>query len=125
MKAKQAVKKQKNRSDIPYVERKQMEQNALICWHRDEAARNAMRIALAALNDTEKMGFARLCRFAQRFQELCKAYYADEELEGPRLDRRLESMGFKVIDGKVLVYQDPESGEIVKIDAAEKKRQEE
>lgn len=54
-----------------------------------------------ALNDTEKMGYLRLARFAKRQQELTEEYYTDPEYQETKLNERLEQMGFKVVNGRL------------------------
>ncbi len=65
-KCKKALKK---RSEIPYVQRMQMERAEQMAWHRNDAARIAMQIACVALNNTEGLGYTRLVRFAQETVE--------------------------------------------------------
>ena len=47
-------------SQIPYAKRLQMQKEATIYNHREDAARTAMKVACVALNDTMGMGFQRL-----------------------------------------------------------------
>ena len=89
------------RSDIPYKDRLLMAKYATIAEHRDHAALVAMKIATAALNDTEHMGYLRLCRFAKRQQELTELYYSDPEYQEAKLDERLKQMGFMVQNGRI------------------------
>lgn len=105
-----------DRRDIPYSQRMQMQRVQEIQQHRDDAATTALKIALVALNDTEKLGFTRLCRFAMRIRELNNAYQKDPELEGTHLNSRLEKIGFQIGEnGGVLAYEDPETGTLRKI----------
>ena len=83
------------RSEIPYKDRLLMGKFTSIAEHRDHAARTAMKIATVALNDTEKMGYLRLARFAHRQQELTEEYYSDPEYMEEKLNQRLIQMGFK------------------------------
>ena len=99
-----ATRKKRNpgvRSDIPYKDRLLMSKCANIADHRDHAALTAMKIATVALNDTEKMGYLRLARFAHRQQELTEEYYSDPEYQEEKLNQRLEQMGFKVVNGRL------------------------
>lgn len=89
------------RSDIPYKDRLLMDKFATVAEHRDHAALTAMKIATVALNDTEKMGYMRLARFAKRQQELTELYYAYPEYQEQKLNERLEQMGFKVVNGRL------------------------
>lgn len=89
------------RSDIPYKDRLLMDKFSTVAEHRDHAALTAMKIATVALNDTEKMGYMRLARFAHRQQELTELYYTDPEYQEQKLDERLEQMGFKVVNGRL------------------------
>ncbi len=94
--------KQKFRcSDIPYRDRLLMNKYTTVAEHRDHAALVAMKIATVALNDTEKMGYLRLARFAHRQQELTEEYYTDPEYQEAKLNERLEQMGFKVVNGRL------------------------
>ena len=94
-------KKKFQRSDIPFKDRLLMDKFATIAEHRDHAALTAMKIATVALNDTEKMGYMRLARFAKRQQELNEEYYSDPEYMEEKLNQRLEQMGFKVVNGRL------------------------
>ena len=58
-----------------------------------------MKIATVALNDTEGLGYTRLCRFAKRQQQLTEEYYSDPEYMEIKLNQRLMSMGFLVENG--------------------------
>lgn len=105
------------RSDIPYKDRLLMRKYASISEHRDAAALTAMKIATVALNDTEKMGYSRLSRFAKRQMELTKEYYEDPEYQEAKLDQRLEQLGFLVKNGRMYAAED-ENGEAVKLKPA-------
>ena len=87
------------RSDIPYRDRLLMSKYATVAGHRDDAARVALKIATVALNDTEGLGYTRLCRFAKRQQQLMEEYYSDPEYMEIKLNQRLMSMGFLVENG--------------------------
>ena len=89
------------RSDIPYKDRLLMDKFKTVAGHRDHAALVAMKIATVALNDTEKMGYTRLARFAKRQQELTELYYTDPDYQEEKLNERLEQMGFKVVNGRL------------------------
>lgn len=105
-----------DRRDIPYSQRMQMQRALEIRRNRKDAATTELKIAVVALNDTENLGFTRLCRFAARQQELSAAYWADPEREEAHLTSRLEKMGFQIgDDGGVMVYEDPETGNMRKI----------
>lgn len=90
------------RSDIPYKDRLLMNKFTSIAQHRDHAALTAMKIATVALNNTEKMGYIRLARFAKEQQRLTEEYYTDPEYQEEKLNQRLEQMGFRVVDGRLL-----------------------
>lgn len=76
-----------------------MDKLATVAAHRDDAARTAMKIATVALNDTEGLGYQRLCRFAKRQQQLTEEYYADPDYQEAKLNQRLTQMGFWVENG--------------------------
>jgi hypothetical protein len=101
------------RSDIPYVQRKQMEKYATIAAHRDEAAAVALQVACVALNDTEGLGYQRLSRFARRLKVLIDEYYAEPEIGAAHLKTRLEQLGFIVKDGRMYAVENAETGEVV------------
>ena len=101
------------RSDIPYVQRKQMEKYATIKAHRDEAAMIALQVACVALNDTEGLGYTRLSRFARRLKVLIDEYYEDQEVGSAHLKTRLEQLGFIVKDGRMYAVENSETGEVV------------
>lgn len=105
--------KGKQRSDIPYALRLQMQKVNQVIDHRDDAARVALKVALVALNDTEGLGYIRLSRFAKRLQELISLFYEDREVQEVHLDERLKAMGFDIRDGRVFATEDLE-GNIVK-----------
>jgi hypothetical protein len=103
------VKKNKGimgRTDIPLAQRMQMQRMADIAHNRDEAARIALHISCVALNDTEGLGYSRLCRFARHLKKLIDEYYADPEVGEVHLNKRLEQMGFRVIDGRLYAAED-------------------
>lgn len=108
------------RSDIPYSVRLQMQKHAEITAHREQAVLTAMKIACVALNDTEGLGYTRLCRFSKRAMELMDEYYDDTELNRERLNRRLESLGFRVDGDHFFGAYDEETGEPIPIDKAKK-----
>lgn len=101
-------KKSKNRSEIPYVQRMQMERAEQMAWHRNDAARIAMQIACVALNNTEGLGYTRLVRFAQETDKLIQEYYSDIVMGEAHLQRRLEQLGFKIRDGRMMAATDAE-----------------
>ena len=101
------------RSDIPFLQRKQMEKYATIKGHRDEAAMIAMQVACVALNDTEGLGYQRLSRFARRLKVLIDEYYADPEVGAAHLKTRLEQLDFIVKDGRMYAAENAETGEVV------------
>ena len=101
------------RSDIPYVQRKQMEKYATIKAHRDEAAMVALQVACVALNDTEGLGYIRLSRFARRLKVLIDEYYDDPEVGAAHLKTRLEQLGFIVKDGRMYAVENSETGDVV------------
>lgn len=107
-------KKLKNRSEIPYVQRMQMERAEQMAWHRNDAARIAMQIACVALNNTEGLGYTRLVRFAQETDKLIQEYYSDIVMGEAHLQRRLEQLGFKIQDGRMMAATDAE-GEPVSV----------
>lgn len=89
------------RTDIPYKDRLLMNQFTTVAQHRDHAALTAMKIATVALNDTEKMGYMRLARFAKRQRALTEEYYTDPDYMEEKLNQRLEQLGFRVVDGRL------------------------
>lgn len=99
-------------SSIPLKDRLLMNKYATVAQHRDHSALISMKIATVALNDTEGLGYTRLCRFAHRQQELSREYYSDPEYMEAKLNQRLEQMGFKVEDGRLFGAVD-EEGNIV------------
>lgn len=109
------AKKKKNavglRSDIPLVQRMQMHQNAQIAEHREDAAQTALKLACVALNDTEGLGFKRICRFAARLREMVSEYYADTEIGDIHLNKRLEQMGFVIGDKGQMLAMMPVDGD--------------
>ena len=100
------------RLDIPLKDRLLMNKFQTIADHRDHAALTAMKIATVALNNTEKMGYLRLARFAKEQQRLTEEYYTDPEYQEEKLNQRLEQMGFRVINGRLIGAVD-EEGNIV------------
>ena len=89
-----------------------MDKFQTIAQHRDHAAMVAMKIATVALNDTEKMGYMRLARFAKRQQELTELYYTDPTYQEEKLNERLEQMGFKIINGRLYGAVDQEGNTV-------------
>ena len=95
------MKKKGIRSDIPYADRLLMEKYNTVREHRNDAARTALKIGCVALNNTEKLGYARLVRFAVEQQKLTEEYYRDPEVEEVHLNDRLRQIGFVMKDGKI------------------------
>lgn len=89
------------RTDIPYKDRLLMSKYITIADHRDHASLTAMKIATVALNDTEKMGYMRLARFAKRQQELTEEYYKDPDYQEEKLNERLKQIGFRIVNGRM------------------------
>lgn len=89
---------------IPYKDRLLMAKYNQIADHRNDAAKTALMLACVALNNTEGLGFDRLCRFAVEMQKLADEYYnAEPEQAHSQLTRRLEQMGFRITeDGRVI-----------------------
>lgn len=100
------------RSDIPYKDRLMVNKFATIAQHRDNSALIAMKIATVALNDTEKMGYQRLCRFARRQMELTEEFYSDPEYQEEKLDQRLRQLGFQVENGRLYCAVDDEGNTV-------------
>lgn len=107
-----------SRSDIPLVQRMQLQKQAEIAAHREDAAQTALKIACVALNDTEGLGFKRICRFAFRLKKLTDEYYASPEIGEHHLNKRLEAMGFTIgPEGQLLAEIPGEVAESGKADA--------
>lgn len=97
------------RSDIPLPQRMKLERQAAIAAHREDAAQTALKIACVALNDTEGLGFKRICRFAMRLRELAAEYYTSPEENEAHLNKRLEQMGFIIgSEGQMLAMMPEE-----------------
>lgn len=109
------MKNKRERSDIPYAARLQMQKHEEIRKHRDEAARIALQLACVALNDTEGLGYSRLSRFAYRLHVLIAEYYQDTQVGEEHLQQRLRSMGFLMEGGRMFALQDGE-GNMVRAD---------
>lgn len=103
---KNKTKNRKNRyqrSDIPYADRLLIERYDTVANHRNDAAATALKLACVALNETEGLGFVRLCRFARELRGLINEYYSDIEVGEAHLNERLASMGFIIMEGKLMV----------------------
>lgn len=111
-----ARKKQGPRRDIPYSQRMAMERWETIRDEREDAAITSLRLACVALNDTEGLGYKRICKFAVRCTQLHKEYYADRELGELHLNRRLAAIGFDTSGGGMRASFD-ENGNPVKVEA--------
>ncbi len=119
-KKKNAVKKPKSRSDVPYSQRMLRQRDVNIAYNREDAAKIALMLAMVALNDVEGMGYKRLVRFANRLMPLVREYYEDRERMHAQLTRRLESMGFVVCGNEVY---DRETWALIKCEDADKEGQ--
>ena len=104
--------KNKQRSDIPYVERLRINKLTGIAAHRDDAHLTELKIALVSLNETEGLGYVRLSRFAARQQENRDKFYKDPEYESVKLDQAVRQLGFIVEDGRLICAVD-DTGKIV------------
>lgn len=107
------AKKDREFSQIPYVQRLQIRKNAETAAQREDAAIVALMVACVALNDTEGLGYIRLSRFAKRCSELLDLFYRNRELEEAHLHQRLRQLGFVVKNGRLYAVQDDE-GNVVK-----------
>ena len=107
------MKRKFQNSDIPYAQRLLMQKRQTIAEHRNDAASVALRVACVALNDTEGLGYARLCRFARHLGGLLKEYYEDPEVGEAHLETRLRQMGFIVKDGHVFAVEESGTGKVV------------
>ena len=107
------------RSDIPYADRLLMEKYNTVREHRNDAARTALKIGCVALNNTEKLGYARLVRYAMEQQRLTEEYYRDPEVEEVHLNDRLRQIGFVMKDGKMLGAVDADGKPVKMEDMAE------
>lgn len=107
------------RSDIPYADRLLMEKYNTVREHRNDAARTALKIGCVALNNTEKLGYARLVRYAMEQQSLTEEYYRDPEVEEVHLNDRLRQIGFVMKDGKMLGAVDADGKPVKMEDLAE------
>lgn len=110
--AKHCKKTKYQRSDIPYKDRLLMDKYTSVADHRDHAARTALKIATVSLNDTERMGYIRLARFAKRQQNLTEVYYTDPVYQEAKLDERLEGMGFEVVNGRIFGATDEDGNPV-------------
>lgn len=109
-------------SDIPYADRLLIERYQTIAEHRNDAAKVAiMMLACVALNNTEGLGLTRFTRFAKELHSLINEYYDDQEVGQVHLEERLRQMGFLVKDGRMLVLENSESGEVLRVDKIGKK----
>ena len=96
-------------SQIPYAQRLQIRKAAEIKAQREDAVNTALKIACVSLNDTEGLGFVRLCRFATHLMELVDEYWEDPEVGEHHLNQRLESMGFQISEvGRMQAMEMPD-----------------
>lgn len=107
------------RSDIPYRDRLLMEKFNKVAEHRNDAARTALKISCVALNNTEKMGYFRLIRFAEEQQKLTEEYYMDPEVGEAHLNETLQKIGFVTRDGRLLGAVDAEGKPVKAAELAE------
>ena len=97
------------RSDIPYAQRLRAKQQFDIGWSREQAARIAMYCWSVAANEVEGIGYTRLVRFNNRFQEIDAEFYGQEiEVSMAHAKSRLAQMGIE-ISGELLMAP-PEGG---------------
>lgn len=97
------------RSDIPYAQRLRLQQNGNIEWSREQGARVAMWCWAVAMHQLKGIAYTRIMRFAERFTEVDREFYAQEiELSMAQAKRRLASMGIE-ISGELMVAP-PEAG---------------
>lgn len=85
------------RSDIPYVQRIQMDRKLDVATNREHAAKIAMMYICCALNESEGIGYKRLVPFIQRMMEYDHEYYSDDpDLKMSHFKRRFEQIGITV-----------------------------
>ena len=113
MSKKQGVKRTKQ-SQVDYHTRIQIEKAATIAVEREAAAKQALKIACVALNESEGLGFTRLCRFALTMQGIISDLNADPERTMYHIDNRLRKMGFP-IDGVSISAPQGEDGQFYKL----------
>lgn len=100
-------KKKRAAPQLPYAVELQQRKLADMQAAAEKSDQTALKLACVALNDTEKLGFYRLSRFAAHLMELVDEYYDDPELGECQLNRRLEQMGFVIGEtGGVQAYAD-------------------
>ena len=106
-------KKKRAAPQLPYAVELQQRRLADMQAAAEKSAQTALKLACVALNDTEKLGFYRLSRFAAHLVELVDEYYDDPELGECQLNRRLEQMGFVIGEtGGVQAYADADGNPI-------------
>lgn len=107
--------RKKGDTSIPYAERLRMNKFRTIAEHRDDSAITALKVACVALNDTEGLGFDRLCRFALRLQTLMAEFYANPDIEEVKLNDRLRKIGFYVDERGHLLVRRNSDGTVEKL----------
>lgn len=102
----------KRRSEIPYSIRLQEKKLREIGREREDAAMTALAIMLVTLADEFGFGLERLTRLGRQTGRQIRDFYAAEDwdVEQEHLRRRLEQIGFRFENGRLLVWLDPENG---------------
>lgn len=105
-------------SQLPYVQRVAIRKASQIQAEREDAALNAVKVFLVTLADVHGYGLKRLAEVAGPCEKNLIEFYSDRERMEYHLDRRLEEIGFVIERGKIMVMMD-ENGNPVKASAVQ------
>ena len=109
--AKKSKKKRHNpkgimgKSNIPYVQRLQMQRQGEDIATRNHSAQIAMFCTSVALHEIAGIGYKRLVKFSLHFKEIVDEFYEDVEVGMDHAKRRMEQMGIP-ISGELFVTED-------------------
>jgi len=85
-----------NRSNIPYVQRIQMQHRTDVALNREQAAKVTMYCMSVAMYEVKGTAYKRLVRFHNRYMEYEREFYQDIELGMAHAKRRMEQIGMPI-----------------------------
>lgn len=84
------------RSDIPFVQRIQMQHRSDVVFNREQAAKVTMFCMSVAMYEIKRVAYKRLVRFHNRYMEYEREFYQDPEVGMAHAKTRMEQIGMPI-----------------------------
>lgn len=84
------------RSNIPYIQRIQMQHRSDVAFNREQAAKVTMFCMSVAMYEVKGTAYKRLVRFHNRYMEYEREFYQDIEVGMAHAKARMEQMGMPI-----------------------------